>query len=80
MPLSLTIIFRLAATTGWVRGPPEWPEIGSVRNERQALAAADVDHDQDTHAAAVDELLGQTPTVWKLWGGAAGHRARSGVM
>jgi hypothetical protein len=44
----------------------------SVGDERQALAAAVVDHNQDAHAAAVDELVGyevERPTfVGRLWG------------
>jgi hypothetical protein len=57
VPLSLTIItarcdHQLGSQTA------RMVRDRSVRNERQALAAADVDHDQDTHAAAVNDLLG----------------------
>ena len=60
MPLSLTIDLGLAALTEELIELASDADAGDrgVSDQRQALARAVVDYDQDAHPAAVDELIG----------------------
>jgi hypothetical protein len=60
VPLSLTMVLGLPRSTREAIEFARHPEAGDrgIGDQRQALARAVVNHDQDAHAAAVDELIG----------------------
>jgi hypothetical protein len=60
VPLSLTIVLGLPALAKELielAGDPDARDRG-IGDERQAFARAVVDHDQDAHATAINELVG----------------------